>query len=204
MWPFRGGSEHVSALASARATLRVLQDLGRSSTARGVETLGKLTQKGVDVAASGISVVPVVALPALLGRHAGATIVATMRLEKDANGWGLLLLDRTDALRLVDLLLQRPPGSSTQMSALEESAVAETANIALNQMVTLFAKDAGLSVKTSAPETSTDVKGKLAAAGKAPAGDDHAVLVETSFTEKGANVKGTMVLVFYMRAASGK
>lgn len=204
MWPFRGGTESATALGSARETLRLLQGLGRDSTAKGIETLGKLTQKGVDVAASGISIVPVAALPALFARHGGTAVVATMKLEKDANGWGLLLLDRPDAMRLVDLLLQRPVGTTTQMSALEESAVAETANIALNQMVTVFAKSAGLSIKTSAPETSTDVKGRLAAATKAPAGEDHAVLIETGFTEKGANVKGTMLLAFFTRAAAGK
>lgn len=204
MWPFRGGTEQASALASARETLRALQELGRASTARGVETLGKLTQKGVDVATSGVALVPVAAMPALLAPHAGAAVVATMKLEKDATGWGMLLLDRADALRLVDLLLKRPAGTTTQLTALEESAVAETANIALNQMVTVFARSAGVSIKTTAPETSTDVRGRLAAVGKAPAGDDHAVVIETAFTEKGANVKGTMLLAFYTRAASGK
>lgn len=201
MWPFRGAQQSSSVLGGAREAIRALQDVGRQATIRGVETLGKLTQKGVEVASPGVALTPVAGASALLAKHAGAAVIATMKLEKDVNGWGFLLLDRPDALRLVDMLLQRPAGATTQFSALEESAVAETANIALNQMVTVFAKTAGLSIRTTAPETSSDVRGRLAAAHKPWAGEDHVVLVETGFVEKGANVKGTMVLAFFVKPA---
>lgn len=202
MWPFRGATvEPANAILASRDTIRRLQALGRAATTKGVESLGRLTTKGVEVAASGVSLVPVTAVPFVLNRHTSTAVAATMKLSSDVNGWGLLLLDRADALRLVDLLLQRPPGSTTQLSALEASAVAETANIALNQMVTVFARDAGASIRTSAPETSFDAKSRLSAVGLSPAGEDHAVLVETAFVEKGANVKGTMVLVLYLKAA---
>lgn len=200
VWPFSQTVKRGSLLESARETIALLQEIGRLSTERGVASMSRLTQKDVVVAASGVSLVPVAALPTLLGRHNAAAVMATMAFDRDATGHGILLFERADALRLVDLLLQKPAGTAQTFGALESSALAETANIALNQMVGAVARHAEISVRTLPPETVFDVRPRLLALARPPALQDHAVLVETTFHEKASGVKGTMLLVFFVVA----
>lgn len=184
---------------SARATLAALQPLGQKATTRGVESIGKLTRKAVRVKEPGVAIVPVRALAAVLAAQADAGALAAMTLERDARGFGTLALPKESALRLVDLLLGAPLGKTAQMGALEESALSETANIALNQMVTAASELSGASFKTGVPQTSFDARARLAELCRAPAGEDHAVVVETLFEEPETKVSGRMALVFFLQ-----
>lgn len=199
LWPFRGDAEKVSFLRSSQDTIQVLQDVGRASTQKGVESLGRLTNKAVNVAASGVSLIPASSLSSALGKHLGAAVLASMAFERDARGFGALVLPKESATRLVDLLLAKPMGTTKTLGDLEESAVAETANIALNAMVTATASAARASLKTGVPETTTKVKDRFTALFKPPAGEDHAVILETDFSERNSGVNGTMLLVFFAK-----
>lgn len=200
--PFGGREkERVSFLGASTDAIRALRDVGRASAEKGVESLGKLTRQPVKIEASAISLVPVDALELLVGADLGsAQVLAAMTFERDARGFGALALGRDASMRLVDLLLGKAVGSTTQMGKLEESAVAETANIALNSMVTAAAASAGASFKTGVPEASFDAAARVRDLAKAPAGEDHAVIVRTRFSEPTTGVGGTLALVFFVRA----
>jgi chemotaxis protein CheC len=203
LWPLGGSKERVSFLRSAQDTIGLLQYIGHESTSKGVESLGKLTRQPIQLSSSGVALVPLTALGAVLSRHHGAGAAAGMTFERDANGFGALLLGKNEALRLVDLLLGKPVGSTTKFGALEESAVAETANIALNAMVTAAAAASGSSIKTGVPDTTFKPKERLDALSLPSHGEDHAILLETAFAEETSGVGGTMLLVFFTRAAGG-
>lgn len=192
--------ERLAFLAASKGAIASLQQLGQASTAKGVESLGRLTKRDVRVKEPGASLVPLRALPAVVAPYADAAALAGMDFTRDANGFGALALDSASSLRLVDLLLGAAPGTTKTMGALEESALAETANIALNQMVTAAAGLAGASFRTSVPETSFKPRERLAQLSRAPAGEDHAVVVDTLFEEPQAGVAGRMALVFFVKA----
>ncbi|WP_392537824.1 hypothetical protein [Legionella sp. 227] len=59
----------------------------------------------------------------------GGAIIMTTPLLGTLEGFGSYILPRTSALRICDVLLHRPLGSTRQIERLEESALLETGNI---------------------------------------------------------------------------
>lgn len=200
VWPF-GATAKVEFLRSAQETIHRLQAVGRAGTAKGVESLGKLTQKTVAIAATGVSLIPTRSLPAALAPYEAAAVLASMPFERDATGFGALAFGSKEAMRLVDLLIGKGLGTTKNFGDLESSAIAETANISVNAMITAVASAAGASIKTGVPETQFDARARLRELMKVAGQNDHAILLETEFSEKASSVAGRALLVFFTRAA---
>lgn len=194
------GKPKVSFLRAAQEAIFTLRAVGRDATTEGVGSFAKLTKSEIKVQDSRAALVSVEALGPILARHHEAAAAATMTFTRDADGFGALLLDSDSAHLLVDFLMGQDPGTTTELGELEESAVAESANIALNAMVTSAAQQSGARIKTGVPETHTDVAQALEGASQVPEGLDHVVLIETGFTEDTSGLSGVMLLGFFTQA----
>lgn len=195
-WPGRPGSSFLHASEAAIASLSLV---GRESTARGTEALSKLTRAPFRVEASETYLVPAAALGRLLTNAAAARTIATLQISREAKGFGLLAFDEAASFRMADLCLGKPLGSTPALGSLEESAIAEVANIALNRMVGAAADLADASFQTTVPQTSFRTKDTVQALVGAAGPSEHAIVIETAFVEPTSGVRGLMGLVFFAK-----
>lgn len=183
-------------LGRARRSLAELQDLGGTAATAGLDTLGRLTRTTVETEATRVFLVPRDQVGAVLQHLQPAEIAARFPFHGSAPGVVATCFDKKNALRLVELLLGQKPGSAKTIGTLEESAVAEMTNIALNGAITAVARD-GLRFETGVPEVIYGVKDLSAFLTFDGAPEiDHAVVVETPFVEPSRDVRGSMILVF--------
>ncbi len=61
-------------------------------------------------------------------------------LEGSLQGYAILILPRSSALAMVDMLLEKSPGSSTELGALEQSALGEASNVAISYFLNTVAR----------------------------------------------------------------
>jgi len=194
LFPLKGRAQF---LGRSRRTLEELQALGAAATAGGMQTLAKLTGTAVRAERTHVYLVPRARVAALLAHHAGAEIAARFQVTGANPGVVATLFAKDDAVRLVELLMGREPGAVKRLGPVEESAVAEMTNIALNGCLNAVSERDGTRFATGVPEVHYRVKDPGAFfAFDAPAEVDHAVVVETPFVEPTRGVEGHVVLLF--------
>lgn len=194
LFPLKGKTGFVG---RSRRSLAELQDLGRAATMSGLRTLSKLTQTPVETGIPRIALVPRQEVGAVLQRHAPVAVGSRFPFKGTAPGAVASLFDKKNGLALVDLLMGQPNGTAKTFDRLEESALAEMTNIALNGAITAVASGEGVHFDTGVP----DVAYKVADLGDflafdAPSSVDHAVVIETPFTEPTRGIQGVFILVF--------
>jgi len=200
----RSRSRQSDFLSAAGGAITTLRSMAFEATRAGASSLTKLTASELATPPAHVSLLPQPALSTVLATElSGITAITTMSFHGGAPGFGIVGLDEAASLALVDLLLGRPAGATRELDNLAESALAETANIALNQMVTAAARASGTSFKTALPKFGLDVSHQLAELTRtAPAGTDHAVIVSSAFSTTGHDVAGKMCLVFHVSGSS--
>jgi chemotaxis protein CheC len=74
---------------------------------------------------------PVAELVERIGEPEAKTVGVQLQIKGDARGQALLLFSWESALRLVDLLMEVPPGTTVNVGFAERTALAEIGNLAL-------------------------------------------------------------------------
>lgn len=177
-----------------RESVAEMQELGQTTTRAGLSTLERLTRTPVETHASSVSLIPVTRIPDVLESYAGSEVAARFPFTGTASGVAALFLSRKHALSLAELLLGNKPGTLKRLGELEQSTIAETANIVLNGCLNVLSNQEGVRFDPDVPESARGVK-DIAAFLRPPAGESHIVVVETPFREPSRDVEGAMVLV---------
>ena len=76
-------------------------------------------------------VVPVAGVAGRIGDPKARTVGVQLQIKGDARGQALLLFPWEGALRLVDLLMEVPPGTTSDVGFAERTALAEVGNLAV-------------------------------------------------------------------------
>lgn len=181
-------------LGRTRDNLQELQQLGETSTKAGLVTLERLTRTAVETHAPDVALVPAARLGAVLGAYAGSDVAARFTFGGSAEGTAGLFLSRQDAVRLAELLLGHEPGSIKRLGEMEQSTIAETANIVLNGCLNALSGHEGVRFKPGVPDITREMK-DVSRFMSPPETSDHLVVVDTPFREPARDVKGSFVLV---------
>ncbi len=116
-------------------------------------------------------------------------------LRDGLHGQTILILSKTSALRLVDLLMSESPGTTTDLGVLERSALAEVGNLAvssfLNTVATHNPRAAHL-LRPSPPAVMVDMLGAIMDVIVTPvaAVRDDLLIIETNFRDAAGAVRG--------------
>ncbi len=181
-------------------TLESIQDLGRHATEAALASLGKLVQQDVDVKVPRVAIVPSAHIDDQFQHLAATTFGASFRFGGGLDGAVAVVLDKENARRLVDLLLGNEDGTTKRFGDLETSALAEMANITLNNALNAVGTENGLRFTPEVPQVATKVDASFWR-DLAPERDAaHMVLVETTFEERSRGVEGTLLLLFEIAA----
>jgi chemotaxis protein CheC len=127
--------------------------------------------------------------------------VAAVLLEMlgDLTGRTLLVFPKTVAVRLSEMLLRRPAGSTGHLGELEQSAIKEAGNILSSAYMNALSDFMGMRLLPSPPSLAIDVSTSLLSATHLKFGDerDYVFCVESEFYMKGVSLplRGYFLLI---------
>ncbi len=87
-----------------------------------------------------------------------AVVVYTQIISGTADGVGMLIMSRENALALVDILNQQPLGTTGILKDMDRSAIKETLNILANVYMTVLAKNLQMILVSSVPNMATSAR----------------------------------------------
>lgn len=113
------------------------------------------------------------------------------------SGHAMLTIPKTSAMRLLDLLLDRPLGSTNEIGELEQSALEETGNIVASSFVNSWSTWLDVSVEPSVPQYVSDLPGAVLDAVLADQAltSDEVFMTNTHFIVDGRQVEWTFMLI---------
>jgi chemotaxis protein CheC len=122
-----------------------------------------------------------------------------MHMLGDLTGRTLLVFPQRTAVRLAELMLRRPAGSSAGLGELEQSAIKEAGNILSGQYMNALSAFMGLMLLPSPPSLAVDMSAAVLTTAHLQFAPDHDYLfcVESEFLmdESGVRFRGLFLLV---------
>jgi len=105
--------------------------------------------------------VPLFSFRNLLGWPEAEMAAVYLRADGDLAGQFMLITSTEDAQRVVDRLLELPPGTTTSLGRLERSALAEMGNLALAYFLNAAAEGYGMEPRPPPPAVIVDMAGAV-------------------------------------------
>ena len=187
-------------------------DLSRSLTGEMRAFLETLAREGLKNAAYGLSdfvgdeisfttptieVTPIEEMLGVMGELQTVAIGIYVAIQGDMDGHIVLMLDRRNALELVDLLMDQPPGATHELGSLERSALAEVGNLASARFLNAVSALTGLEIRLSPPGVMEDMVGAMLGEIVASIGIDFdsALLIGTAFQRSGRQVDAVFWII---------
>lgn len=174
-----------------------LRELGSIGAGHAATALSQLLDHPVDITVPEVKLVPVSDVPMVFGGPETLVGAVYTRLLGDVSGGMLFIAPRGAMLALVDLLRNRPPGSTKSMNADEEALATHTASILISAYLAAISRTADLSLLPSPPAFAFDMMGAILEVATMDIGmkADTAILVLTSFIDERAVVDAAL---FYL------
>ncbi|MGE5676024.1 MAG: chemotaxis protein CheX [Mycobacterium leprae] len=143
---------------SEYAALRsiVLKGLKDSSGA-----LSSMTTGGIQLNNPQIEFLPLNVVPGIAGGPAAVVVGVYLGFQGDLNGHLMLLFTYDSALRVVDMLLDSPPGTTATIDEIGLSALGETGNVCGASFLNALSDYTGLKVVPTTPVVVTDMAGAI-------------------------------------------
>ena len=147
--------------------------------------LSQMVGRPISIKIPSIQVVPI----GQVAEHAGGAetemVGVYLLIEGDVPAQAILMISQDDALHLVDLLMDIPEGSTTELGELEKSALGEVGNLTVSLFLNEIATLTGSSSKPSPPAVMIDMLGAIVNVVTTPiaATADDLLILETEFRE---------------------
>ncbi len=109
--------------------LDALKEVANIGGGHAATALSQMTNRRVMISVPRINIVRLEEVPDLIGAPSEVVAAVLMHMLGDLTGRTLLLFPEAVSLRLCDMLLRRPLGSTTALGTLEQSALKEAGNI---------------------------------------------------------------------------
>ncbi len=174
-----------------------LEQINKEAADKASAALSKLIDGPVDVAISKVNVKKVESLSTLIGIEdmvAGVYLPVT----GDIKGAALLIFPKETAFILSDLLVKRPPGTTRNLTHLDESALKEVGNIISGNYLTVLSNTLQIKVVEHLPNFSFDMFGAIVSQiiTEFAQKTENALVIEIEFIFKPETLKGYFLLLF--------
>lgn len=177
--------------------LDAIREMGSIGAGHAATALAQITGRAVDIDVPEIRLVPVAEVPHAVGGPETLVGAVFSRLLGDIEGSVLFLAQRDALLGLVDMLHNRPIGTTKSLGSAEESVITQTGFVLMTAYLTAIGRLADLTIIPSRPAFAFDMSGAVLDSVAADVGmkADTAILVETAFTTEEERVEA---VVLYM------
>jgi len=177
--------------------LDALREIGNMGAATAATALNSLVKRRVEISVPSIEVVPLEELPSYFGGESELITGVFLHLFGKIPGSVLLVFRRDDGLRLVDMLMGKPDGSTKTLSGLDLSAFLESGNILVGSYLTAIGNFFSTKFIPSTPSIVFNIAGvivdfiQMSVEQKV----SHAIVVGTEFEVEGKRIKGEFVML---------
>jgi len=199
--------------------MELVGDMGSQMDERMQSFLRTMVREGLKNAAQGLSafvgdkmtftspcieLTPIEDMVMAMGRPQAIAIGVYLSIEGDLSGHIVLLLERQDALGLVDMLMDQPQGTTQELDEFERSALAEIGNLAGARFLNSVAALTGYNIRISPPAVMEDMVGAMLSeiVASVAVTQDTALLIGTAFQRSGRQVDAVFWVIpsFHMLA----
>ncbi len=141
--------------------LDALREVGNIGAGHAATALSQLLGRPIDVAQPALEIVPLVEVPAVFGGPERLVAAVYSRLLGEVEGGILLMASRGDALDLVDLMHDRPRGTTVSFGHAEETSVTHVFAILQAAYLASIGRLADLEVLPAEPAFALDMAGAI-------------------------------------------
>lgn len=163
-----------------------IREVGSIGAGHAATALSQMTGKPIAITVPVLELIPCAEVPHTLGgpeRLVGAVYV---RLLGDISGGMLFMAERGSSLALVDLLHDRPVGTTRSFGREEERLITHAASILMSAYLAAIARLTDIDVLPSSPSFALDMAGAILQVATIEAGmkAERALLVRTTFSDE--------------------
>ena len=188
-------SEEMLSLTALQ--LDALREIGNVGAGNAATALSQILNRKIEMTVPQVSILPLDDVPDVVGGAEALVAGVYLRVFGPAPGSILFLLPKDSAFYLVDMLMNRPHGTTSVLSALDESALMEIGNILAGAYLNALSFFTKLTLLPSIPALALDMAGALLSIVLIQLGQvgDYALVIETEFTTETEGVKGHFFLI---------
>lgn len=137
--------------------LDALREVANMGAGHAATALSQLTGSRIMISVPKMQIVPLEEVPDMLAQPDDVVAAVLMHMLGDLTGRTLLIFPRSSAMRLSEILLHRPQGSSHVFGELEQSAIKEAGNILSAAYMNALSDFMGLMLLPSVPSLVIDL-----------------------------------------------
>ncbi|MGI6648220.1 MAG: chemotaxis protein CheC [Bacillota bacterium] len=177
--------------------LDALREIGNIGAGNAATSLSMMINRRIEMSVPQLTVLPFSELSYAIGGPETLVVGVYLQVQGMSPCGILFLLPHDSSLKLAEMLLDKPSGSIKVMGEMEHSALMELGNILAGAYLNALAMFTDLELFPSVPSLATDMSGAILSAVVFSLGEvaDHALLIETKFTEDNQQVVGHFLLL---------
>ena len=177
--------------------LDALREIGNVGAGNSATALSQIINKRIDMNVPKVALVPIEAVPDLVGGPDAIVVGVFLRVYGKAPGNILFLLPQRSAFYLVDTLMGREHGTTQKLDFMDESALMEIGNILSGAYLNAFFNFTHISMLPSIPALAMDMAGAILNVVLVQLGQmgDQAMVIETEFLAEDDGINGHFFLV---------
>ena len=179
--------------------LDALREVANIGAGHAATALSQMTGSTIMISVPTINISSLEDVPTQISEPEEPIAAVLMHMVGDLTGRTLLVFPRPTAMRLAELMLRRPAGSSLEMGALEQSAIKEAGNILSGAYMNALSEFMGLMLLPSPPSLAIDMSSAILSTAFLQFGTDrdHVFYVESQFflQEQQEHLRGFFLLL---------
>lgn len=179
--------------------LDALREVANIGAGHAATALSQMTGSTIMISVPTINISSLEELPTQISEPEEPIAAVLMHMLGDLTGRTLLVFPRPTAMRLAELMLRRPSGTSLELGALEQSAIKEAGNILSGAYMNALSEFMGLMLLPSPPSLAIDMSSAILSTAFLQFGTDrdHVFYVESEFflQEQNEHLRGFFLLL---------
>jgi len=141
--------------------LDALREVANIGAGHAATALSQMTGSTIMISVPTINIASLEDVPTQISEPEEPIAAVLMHMLGDLTGRTLLVFPRPTAMRLAELMLRRPAGSSQDMGPLEQSAIKEAGNILSGAYMNALSEFMGLMLLPSPPSLAVDMSSAI-------------------------------------------
>jgi chemotaxis protein CheC len=179
--------------------LDALREVANIGAGHAATALSQMTGGTIMISVPTINVARLEEVPPQVSGPEEPVAAVLMHMLGDLTGRTLLVFPKPTAIRLSEMMLRRPPGSSTDLGELEQSAIKEAGNILSGAYMNALSDFMGLMLLPSPPSLAVDMSDAVLTTAYLQFGSDrdYVFCVESEFylQDIGERLRGFFLLL---------
>ena len=179
--------------------LDALREVANIGAGHAATALSQMVGSRIMITVPRVNIMPLEDVPTQLDEPEQPIAAVLMHMLGDLTGRTLLVFPQPTAIRLAEMMLRRPNGSSRALGELEQSAIKEAGNILSGQYMNALSEFMGLMLLPSPPSLAVDMSAAVLTTAHLQFATEHEYVfcVESDFLmeESGARFRGVFILL---------